>query len=1037
MALTWNPTNAPHASSRTDDIWFFDEDHGWAVNSNGQALYTADGGNTWAIKHVFPGRTYLRCVAFSSPSHGWIGALSGPHRLYRTTDGGTTWAPITNLPATPNAICGLWVVSDTLVFASGTNYPDRPPAVIKSGDGGATWTHIDMQTHASLLVDIYFRDELHGWVVGGSGGTTRPKVKPVVLYTEDGGRTWVDQLAGQGVEFPFGEWGWKIQFLHDGTGFVSLENFDEGAILKSIDGGITWSRLPVNDAQRNANLEGIGFLDSNHGWVGGWGDRQFHGGYTSETSNGGGTWRNANHVGKFINRFRFIGDPIRVGFASGDTVYKYADAKQPALIQPLTISGLPRVVLNEHAEVITKTLGILLVVPKGTQHLSVNLWDRFGAHIATLVDEIAPTSGPRHVVWDFPVGSDLHQSEGHFIYRVNADEIVESRVVLRTPSRGQATSVIDADARSILSSLELRLMAVPAGLQNKPPLPTAEEEKEAFFRLANIEDYSEFRPTALKLAKAYLANADYEADDLYSLFDYTPEAFDERMKAIYEAVLPGMYAPHRYDRDVITWSNGKRYRIGRASDAVVRDRLLQLAPFNLMDGVWLQSILQAGPSDEVKSRLFAIWADEVGNGHTRQNHSNVYQDLLRSQGMYLPPVTSRDFLELDIAPGAWRSPVFQSTIGLFPQMFFPELLGMTLFLEWEATPTLQPAVRMLRNRGMNPLFYSLHVAIDNISEGHGAIAKDAVKIFLDEKRESGGDQAVQENWRRIWNGYVTWATAGFNGEGLEERRLLIDRKAINVGTPEAPDCFPKWSTFHLDRMIRMIRSKASAASQVHGSKMLGGVLLNDLFARPTELLEKMIATKTVDVENPRRSRIFDLMSFEGPMYQVFTEEETNIILDWLESLSAKSQPCIEPLPDNPPGQPWPEKMAQLIANYARIAKRAHDNLVLPDTKGHSVALVDLLDDPAGMMRALVRGGWVVPGEPERSAFLTRIIENGGPMEGVFASEDVETVKQWIQSGAEPPTPTQTLLAIDSKGTIGDEGHTLLERRPFIGQGAVH
>lgn len=31
--LNWRRTNAPVASSRTDDIWFIDSDAGWAVNS--------------------------------------------------------------------------------------------------------------------------------------------------------------------------------------------------------------------------------------------------------------------------------------------------------------------------------------------------------------------------------------------------------------------------------------------------------------------------------------------------------------------------------------------------------------------------------------------------------------------------------------------------------------------------------------------------------------------------------------------------------------------------------------------------------------------------------------------------------------------------------------------------------------------------------------------------------------------------------------------------------------------------------------------
>ena len=49
----------------------------------------------------------------------------------------------------------------------------------------------------------------------------------MVLFTEDGGETWVDRVADLQDEFPFGEWGWKIFFVSDQVGFVSLENFCE------------------------------------------------------------------------------------------------------------------------------------------------------------------------------------------------------------------------------------------------------------------------------------------------------------------------------------------------------------------------------------------------------------------------------------------------------------------------------------------------------------------------------------------------------------------------------------------------------------------------------------------------------------------------------------------------------------------------------------------------------------------------------------------------------------------------------------------
>ena len=131
----------------------------------------------------------------------------------------------------------------------------------------------------------------HGWVVGGKASgpnpTIRDRLKPVVLETSDGGLTWTNRLAGQEAGFPFGEWGWKIQFLNRDVGFVSLENLVDGAILKTVNGGASWTRLPVNDPQRNANLEGIGFIDESRGWVGGWGSADFTGGFTSATQDGG------------------------------------------------------------------------------------------------------------------------------------------------------------------------------------------------------------------------------------------------------------------------------------------------------------------------------------------------------------------------------------------------------------------------------------------------------------------------------------------------------------------------------------------------------------------------------------------------------------------------------------------------------------------------------------------------------------------------------------------------------------------------------
>src|SRR5262249_39959095 len=155
---TWVETNSPVASSRTDDIHFFDPESGWLVNSNGQAALTTDGGCTWAVKLVVPmglkARPYLRTVGFANRQKGWIGALvhaeddpEGYHLqlLRMTEDGGETWTNVELPRGSPSGICGLSVVNENVVYGAGSNDPNRiGPGVVKTTNGGQSWELIDM-----------------------------------------------------------------------------------------------------------------------------------------------------------------------------------------------------------------------------------------------------------------------------------------------------------------------------------------------------------------------------------------------------------------------------------------------------------------------------------------------------------------------------------------------------------------------------------------------------------------------------------------------------------------------------------------------------------------------------------------------------------------------------------------------------------------------------------------------------------------------------------------------------------------------------
>lgn len=469
----WVATNAPAATSRTDDIWFFSERNGWLVNSSGDIRQTLDGGDTWIPrKFIAPGSNgfpYLRCMGWANPKVGWVGAVTkfdaGNKEylqvlLHRTTDGGVTWDNISNMPdSSPAGICGISVINEKVVYGAGTNDPDLPgPGLVKTTDGGATWTHTSLSQHADNLIDVYFSDENTGWIVGGKKDSSCPvikpgyetypqysQLKPVVLKTTDGGATWVNKAAGV-AGFDCGEWGWKIQFLDAMTGFVSLENFATAAVLKTIDGGETWVRMPIVDSAGksiNVDLEGVGFVDAQSGWVGGWADG-FEGLSNSLTVDGGKSWAAQNNVPTDpntdprikINRYRFLGNPTSTGYCSGLKVYKRADpvtleaTMAAAKVSPAQPAGLA---LSHTSSFSSRSVEITYVLPQDAASVFVGIWNHFAFHVRTLVNGKSQTAGRHTIAWDGKDDTGKPLGGGLYICRMSVDGKTGESQTVRLP----------------------------------------------------------------------------------------------------------------------------------------------------------------------------------------------------------------------------------------------------------------------------------------------------------------------------------------------------------------------------------------------------------------------------------------------------------------------------------------------------------------------------------------------------------------------------------------------------------------------------
>ncbi len=218
---------------------------------------------------------------------------------------------------------------------------------------------------ARTLVDCYFWTADSGIVVGGSGYT---QGNAVVIKTTNGGVTW--QRVHKTTRS--GEWCWKISFISRNTGFISIEN--KPYFLKTTNNGDNWTDLqtPTFEAQ------GIGFINENTGWIGGW----FNGIY--ETTNGGANW-SLGVLGRNFNRFRFLSDTL--GYAVGGNVYKYS--RGPTKIQIIN-SGIPEKynLYQNYPNPFNPATKIKFDIPGGIQGLvSLKVYDIRGKEVGILADE--------------------------------------------------------------------------------------------------------------------------------------------------------------------------------------------------------------------------------------------------------------------------------------------------------------------------------------------------------------------------------------------------------------------------------------------------------------------------------------------------------------------------------------------------------------------------------------------------------------------------------------------------------------------------
>jgi photosystem II stability/assembly factor-like uncharacterized protein len=126
---------------------------------------------------------------------------------------------------------------------------------------------------------VYFVDEARGWAVGSRGA---------LLATTDGGRVWAVRRA------PTEDTLRDVYFVNEQTGWLVCDRSiyllrtkeePRSYLLKTTDGGETWSRVEATGADVDVLLTRVAFVDAARGWA--FGEM----GALYATTDGGASWK--------------------------------------------------------------------------------------------------------------------------------------------------------------------------------------------------------------------------------------------------------------------------------------------------------------------------------------------------------------------------------------------------------------------------------------------------------------------------------------------------------------------------------------------------------------------------------------------------------------------------------------------------------------------------------------------------------------------------------------------------------------------------
>lgn len=291
--------------------YFMDSQKGFACSTKEEFYRTLDGGATWnriPLAGFQPDPLYN--VTFMDANVGIVcgNSTTSGNAIYRTTNGGQTWASVAGFP-----VGGSWYHQD--YPTSTTGFIGSNGAIVRTTDAGATWQLRSWYPTCPSITGMDFLDANVGFAGGGL-----PTWETGLFKTIDGGVTWTLVMPGGTDDVIYlspttlltnidnniwrsqnGGNTWFQTGASISTGMIDFEKVTEtiiigvsgkGDIWRSSDGGYNWTQMWIGEGDLPSEWE-VHFATPQFGTVSG-GFGLIYG-----TTDGGLTWTRINRGASF------------------------------------------------------------------------------------------------------------------------------------------------------------------------------------------------------------------------------------------------------------------------------------------------------------------------------------------------------------------------------------------------------------------------------------------------------------------------------------------------------------------------------------------------------------------------------------------------------------------------------------------------------------------------------------------------------------------------------------------------------------------